>query len=277
MPSRHMGRVICCMGEEMRKLAIVATALAFTSTAYAADMPLKALSAPIASPSWTGLYIGINGGGVWGHTNIDIGLMNDPFVVLFSQQTRALGSHSISNSGGLAGGQIGYLLQTGQLIAGLEASFDWFNAKGNFSSTQQTTCCAPGTITNWTQTVSTDWLALFTARIGWDMGSWYPYVTAGGAVSKLNYTGSTFETTGSLTSTAASNSQVKVGIAGGGGLEWRWDSHWSLRGEYLFIGFDPITVLSPVLTAGVPIANSFYVHKATFYEHVARAALSYKF
>jgi outer membrane immunogenic protein len=49
----------------MRRLFIAVAAMAFTGTAFAADMPIKA--APVVvTPSWTGWYIGVNGGGEWG-------------------------------------------------------------------------------------------------------------------------------------------------------------------------------------------------------------------
>lgn len=44
-------------------LAGVTVAAAFTSTALAADMALKAPPVPVAPPSWTGFYLGLNAGG----------------------------------------------------------------------------------------------------------------------------------------------------------------------------------------------------------------------
>ena len=46
-------------------LATVA-AIGFASVACAADMPMKAapMVAPVAPYTWTGFYVGINGGGV---------------------------------------------------------------------------------------------------------------------------------------------------------------------------------------------------------------------
>jgi outer membrane immunogenic protein len=44
-------------------LAATATLFLFAGSAYAADMPLKAPPAAAPAPTWTGWYIGINGGG----------------------------------------------------------------------------------------------------------------------------------------------------------------------------------------------------------------------
>ena len=40
------------------------------------------------------------------------------------------GSQSFNMSGGLAGGQLGYLFQAGRAVLGIEASFDWSSLRG---------------------------------------------------------------------------------------------------------------------------------------------------
>jgi hypothetical protein len=113
----------------MRKFVIAATALAFTGTAYAADMPLLKAPEMAAPASWTGFYMGINGGGVWG--TADTGLiivqrtdeaLSSYFsaggavssVALTNNRVAVQGaaSNAINYSGGVFGGQIGYLLCT---------------------------------------------------------------------------------------------------------------------------------------------------------------------
>src|SRR5215472_7617462 len=46
------------------------SAIAFTRSASAADLPLKAPIEPLAY-SWTGFYAGLNGGFGWGRNNAD--------------------------------------------------------------------------------------------------------------------------------------------------------------------------------------------------------------
>jgi len=266
----------------MRKFAIAAAALAFTGTAYAADMPLlKAPPMMVAPPSWTGFYIGANGGWVGGQTNTGIGFLNCPYVGQVCPQDTALASNAIKNSGGLAGGQIGYLLQQGSLVGGFEASLDWFHATGSVSNSAPIIGFPANTAT-WTESARTNWLALFTARAGVDMGAWYPYVTGGLAVGSLNYSVA-FSDNSSNTSTAIALSQVRLGYAGGAGLEWRWDSHWSLRGEYLYVVFNGVNGNSPIIAnaTGLQViaaaGPSSVNHSASFNENIARAAVSYRF
>src|SRR5450631_411138 len=105
----------------MRKLAIVAAALALSGSAYAADMPLLKAPPMAAAPSWTGWYIGVNGGGVWGRSDPGLALASNAGGGLalgdFGAIT-ALTSAPMNNSGGLAGGQVGYLLQSGSVVGG---------------------------------------------------------------------------------------------------------------------------------------------------------------
>jgi outer membrane immunogenic protein len=261
----------------MRKLAIAAVAMAFTGSAYAADMPLLKAPPPLAAPNWTGLYIGVNGGGVWGRTDTGVGFLVDPYVAVFAGQTTALGSSALNNSGGLAGGQIGYLLQSGSVVGGFEASLDWSGLKAGATKTATNLAPVAGSQT-WTENVSSTWLALFTARVGFDMGSWYPYLIGGIAVSDIKYAASMSETSPSLTSSSGTFNSTRVGFGGGGGIEWRWDSHWSLRGEYLFIEYTSPGGIMPIVSSAVVLpAGSAFTTKATVNESLARAALSYKF
>jgi len=263
----------------MHKVAIAAVALAFTGSAYAADLPSKAppIVAPVA-PSWTGWYLGINGGGVWGTTDPSVRLHDTNYVASAVNIITTDGSHSFHNSGGLAGVQFGYLLQNGSVVAGLEASFDWFRASGS-ATRSGTFFGAPFDTFN--TSVSSNWLALFLGRVGLVMGAWYPYVTGGLAVSQLKYN-STFTDVISPAVSTISISQVRYGPTAGAGLEYRFDSHWSLRGEWLYMVFNAVDGTAPNINplTGVQYnlpAGEKLVHNATFSENIGRLALSYKF
>src|SRR5271170_7961828 len=119
----------------MTRALWAATPLFFAGSAYAADMPLKAPPAAAPAPTWTGWYIGINGGGAWGSVDpsaLDIG--PDSFFAGANVPAVVAGaSQHFNMSGGLAGGQIGYLYQAapGQAIVGVEAGFDWNGLNGS--------------------------------------------------------------------------------------------------------------------------------------------------
>ena len=78
-------------------------------------MPVKApASVPVFT--WTGFYIGLNGGGAFGTSTYNFG---------------GLGSTSFNTSGGLAGGTIGFNYQTGALVWGVEGDGDWSGISGS--------------------------------------------------------------------------------------------------------------------------------------------------
>jgi outer membrane immunogenic protein len=92
----------------MRKFLLAALMAGVASSAMAADLPTrKAPPAPMsyAPPvfSWTGFYVGVNGG--WGGTSGGKGFGNV--------------------DGGVVGGTVGYNYQINQFVIGMEGDWDW--------------------------------------------------------------------------------------------------------------------------------------------------------
>jgi outer membrane immunogenic protein len=265
----------------MRKIALAAIALAVSGTAYAADMPVKALLVAPISASWTGWYVGINGGGVWGTADTSVsfspgGGNNYAPISGGSAIVVATGSNRINNSGGLVGGQFGYLWQNGRFVGGLEAAFDWMNARGSSVNTAgYTQGGSIGQTFTFSDRVSTNWLFTFLARAGFDMGGWYPYVTGGLAVADLKFNGTFVDSFFDPGKGLVSINQARAGFAVGGGAEWRFNSHWSMRGEYLYMVFDGISGTLPVAQSLFPGNIANLNHSVKFTENIARAALSY--
>src|SRR4029077_15671248 len=77
-----------------------------------------------------------------------------------------------------------------------------------------------------------DYFGTVRARLGWDLGRFLPYVTSGPAWgrNKVVIVGPDEEEHGLL--------RTHWGWAVGAGFEYAVDAHWSLRGEYLYAGFD---------------------------------------
>ena len=147
----------------MTKFLLAALMAGVASSAMAADLPTrKAPPAPMsyAPPvfSWTGFYVGVNGG--WGGTSGggDLG----------------------SPTGGLVGGTVGYNYQIGQFVAGLEGDWDW--ADVNKSGVNG----VAGAYSN-----KIDSLVTARARAGVALDRALLYVTAGyaGADDKVSFPG----------------------------------------------------------------------------------------
>jgi outer membrane immunogenic protein len=110
-------------------LVVVAIAVLLTSPTLAADnMPV---TAPVAAASWTGLYVGVNGGYGWGIADYSfaIGGSGSPANIFSPYSTG--GDFNNRLSGGIFGGHVGFNYQVGKIVAGLEASFDWSGLKGS--------------------------------------------------------------------------------------------------------------------------------------------------
>jgi outer membrane immunogenic protein len=172
-------------------------AVATASPSFAADMP-GPYKAPAYSPAfnWTGFYAGINGGYAFGKTN-------------WTDTTGAT-TGDFDFTGALAGGTLGYNIQTGSWVWGFEADGAYSSLKG----TDAAACCE----------TKNDWLATARGRFGFAFGQWLPFVTAGAAFGDVKMTAVGF---GSATAT-------RFGWTAGGGLEYAFMGAWSAKVEYLY-------------------------------------------
>ena len=131
------------------------------TAANAADLPRRQATMPVKAPeyvapySWTGFYIGINGGGGWGRSDWS-----------------GVGTN-VYTSGGLVGGTLGYNWQTGPMVFGLEGDVDWSGIKGSDSC---------GGLSCETRN---DWLGTFRGRLGYAFNRVMPYITGGLAVGNV--------------------------------------------------------------------------------------------
>jgi outer membrane immunogenic protein len=98
--------------------------LGLMSPALAADLSPYVKAPPAATPmyDWSGFYVGVYGGGGYGNHNLD----------------NALGSAGAANytinyssTGGIAGGEAGYNVQSGNIVLGIEAGGFWSGIKGS--------------------------------------------------------------------------------------------------------------------------------------------------
>lgn len=245
------------------KLACTAAAAAivFTSSAYAADMPLKAppLVAPVAA--WSGWYAGVNAGwagqrncstllpqGLWGNFAPDAAFL------------AGLGTGCADASGFIGGGQFGVNYQTGSMVWGLEADLSGLSTKSSRTSNGAfPVTVATGTIT---ETSSTPWLATFRGRLGALVTpNTLLYATGGLAVAQVNANADIayFELNGAPRAHATgSATQVTAGWTAGAGAEMKLGSNWSVKGEYLYVSLDPVSYNTAYdLIAGVNVWGNF--------------------
>jgi outer membrane immunogenic protein len=162
---------------------------------------------------WTGLYIGINGGGATSSINWNAdGFGNE-------------GSHNAS--GGTVGGQIGYRWQTpSSWVFGVEAQGNWADFKGSNASLQ-----FPGQ----TNQTTIDSFGLFTGQIGYAWDRTLLYAKGGAAVTDNKYLANS--TLPPLIGIDTAH-ETRWGATLGAGIEYAFAPNWSLGVEYdhLFMG-----------------------------------------
>src|SRR5467141_4339601 len=109
-------------------IGLLASVGAGAGSAVAADMPVRPGPPPVAAPAiccavpdWVGFYVGIHGGGGWGHTSFDPGE--------FESFTTPFTFPNVRSSGGVFGFQFGHNWQWGPVVGGLEIDFSGADIK----------------------------------------------------------------------------------------------------------------------------------------------------
>ncbi len=195
----------------MKKVSIAlisGVAISFASLAQAADLPYNK-DAPTAydyppSFTWTGFYAGLNLGAGLGSF---LGGGNTYF-----------GSNP---DGWLIGGTIGYNYQSGNLLVGAEADYDWSHFASSATS-------APGI----TSSGNIENIATIRARFGYAMDRLLIFGTGGYAGAEVAGTLNNY-----AASAVANQSFWSNGYALGVGAEYAVTPHITLKAEYLFASF----------------------------------------
>lgn len=234
----------------MKKVLLSGFALlAFAAApAMAADLPARApvyKAAPAMAASgysWTGFYLGIEGGAIQGRT-------------FWSNGVAAADTGEFSKWGALFGGTIGANYQMGSIVLGVEADGSWANPNPS------TTLAGCGGIPC-TSRLNT--LVTARGRVGVTITPpLLAYVTGGGAWGRINHT---FPVVGTPSDIRSNGS----GWTAGGGLEYGLTGNWSVKGEYLFYS------LGSTLACGAPTCTPDV--NATYYRgSIIRAGLNYRF
>jgi outer membrane immunogenic protein len=193
-------------------------AMGIAAPALAADLPAQTYSkTPVMIPAaydWSGVYVGINGG--WGSEHRCFDSISAAGIFIAAD-----GCHN--TSGAVAGAQIGYRLQTGSWVYGLEFQGDWANLSGSNVSVLN-----PPTVNR----SRMDAFGLFTGQIGYSWNTALLYLKGGAAVIADRN-----DILSGGVVVATSSGDNRWGGALGTGLEFSFAPNWSAAVEYdhLFI------------------------------------------
>ncbi len=235
----------------MKKLWLAAVAgLALTATsAFAADLGQPYVKAPPPAPpppSWTGFYIGANGGWGFARDTGDSNCINPAGVIGGTGCWDGIGS-IVKPEGGLAGGQIGYNWQSGIVVYGFETDFQWANIKDTASATAVCTgLCGPAN-GDFTASQKLDWFGTVRGRLGIaPYNNALLYVTGGLIYGREKVSSDLFFPTG--VEYFASTSQTRTGGTVGVGLEYMFTPYLSGKIEGLWYDMGRETLVAPAST-----------------------------
>jgi len=253
---------------------LLASVAAGAGSALAADLPVRPppVAAPAtccAVPDWVGFYVGIHGGGGWGHTSTE----QQTFFTSSEFTTLPFPIPDTSPKGGVFGFQFGHNWQWGPVVGGLEIDFSGADIK----ETSTFVVLPTFPFDTFTRETKIEELASARGRLGYlVLPNWLLYGTAGIGWGHFRHnTTDTFVIPGVFSSFASATSfSNEFGWVAGVGLEWKFwpgSNSWLLRGEWLHYDFGRVTHNDTVFP--FPFDN---VNIRTTVD-VARAALSYKF
>jgi outer membrane immunogenic protein len=271
--------------------------------AMAADLaPFYRAPAPFPIAGWTGPYVGATMGGGWVDGNVAesataticnpalVGCAGGPAYsnALVSAIPTSFGT---SHAGFVAGGEFGYNWQMGAFVLGLEVDLSGSTISGGvLASGSSGVASIPGNTVGVAGSANekVDYLGTVRARAGYlVMPSLLAYATAGFA-----YGGASSNTTlteqvtgvcacGPSPSVAGSTSAPRAGWTAGGGLEYMFIPHWTVKAEYLYYDLGSVTYALPPLVqttaGGTPYFAAASTSRVAFTGNIVRAGVNFGF
>jgi outer membrane immunogenic protein len=235
----------------MRRLVIAiicTTALggAANSADLATDPVFEPVAPSVAGYDWSGLYYGLQAGGGWGD--------NEAFEI--DTPTGAIndGPLPYDSDGFVGGAYIGYNMQSGSMVYGVEADAEYSDISGTWD-------WGNGNGLN----KDIDWLASLRARIGFAANRFLIYGTGGLAIGGVDM--EAFD--GPPPLFTISGDEVAFGYTVGGGVEFGLSDSWTFGAEYRY------TDLEDTEHSGVIFGGPFtYPHSNEF--HAIRGRITYR-
>jgi outer membrane immunogenic protein len=276
---------------------IVAAALAVCTildcgVASAADLPLKAMLAPVPASTWTGFYIGGNAGVGWGNEASDLSISTS-FIQNFSPILP--GSFEKRVFGGIGGIEAGYNYQVNSLVMGFEADLSYANINGSVNANETFfpppfSLCQVGAVcttrVSYNEQQSLNWLATLRGRVGFAATpSWLIYATGGWAVGGVKSSAvlnlDAQVTQGGVTTSnpaifSGSSSQTRNGWVVGGGTEYMLTRNWTGKAEYLYFDLGSAALVGVNTIGRVPPGITTTSNMA-FHGQIFRVGANYKF
>jgi outer membrane immunogenic protein len=236
--------------------SVVLVGISGLGAASAADMAVKAPVQALPPPvySWTGCYIGAEGGGAWGRSRTRLAATGEPFQDPFDV------------SGGVVGGEWGCNYQFGKIVIGYEGDFSWSNKKGSaFDGLTAGNPLIP-------ITVEERWISTQRGRLGWAWDRTLLYVTGGVAFADARWSGALLPPAFAPAFTASDTAHFTGGVVGVG-VEFAITNNWTVKGEYLYTDLGSSTICNA--TCATPF-GPFAARNVSLTDNIVRVGVNYK-
>lgn len=244
-------------------------AVALSSAAFAGPESLpsgkemkQVVPAPLPEMTWQGFYFGLHVGGQFGHSETND--LDDYYFLAHHH-------FGYSESGVIAGGQVGYNLQLGQFVVGPEFDLGYMDLDGRGEEPQpliRRVGVGHGSS-------DSDFYTTWRGRVGYAIefrGPWLLYAT-GGAIG-VNYSTRFLAIENNLPpGVDAHGTDFDWGYTFGGGVERRLGAHWSLKLEYLYFSLDD----QPFSGHEFNASGDLYHFQGDTMGHIIRAGLNFHF
>jgi outer membrane immunogenic protein len=207
----------------MRKFLFASVALAAlgSAPAFAADLRLPQTRVQPTPEffSWTGFYLGTHTGVASGWTRSSnrspFGGF-DAFVPL---------SYELNPSSIMSGVQLGYNMQSGAFVGGIEIDLGYLGARERIVQGNDLVAVRYG------------WYSTFTGRLGLAADRLLTYIKGGAVVAGLRNTASDVEFDVNDPSDFSQTKNSRWGWTLGTGMEYAFTQGWTVKTEYLFMDF----------------------------------------
>jgi opacity protein-like surface antigen len=206
---------------------------------------------PARSFNWNGFYFGGHFGGSYDHDDIGI-VGNTPALALLVRNGTIPSSVASNPTGPLAGLQLGYNIQRGKMVYGVEADLSLASIEGK--STTITNGFLPFATYTTTVKQNLQWFSTVRGRLGFTQtNNLLIYGTGGLALGWSTYNANVHRSAILLNyDIPASANLLKAGWTVGLGAEYAMKDRWSFKAEYLYYDLGKESLTGNITIAGIP-------------------------
>lgn len=278
------------------------TASPAVRTANAADLqsaPVYTKALPEVARSWTGFYIGLQGGTGFGTStrnptggqtcDVTTGICGAPTTIPFPDAFQ----NSFSMNGLHGGATTGFNWQTGPVVFGLEGDISGADIDGTGDCTFLLSQTAIGGNTGCRTKLT--WVGALTGRLGVTYDHALLFIKGGGAWAHFDHAATNDEAAASgstglggagppppppppcIPSCTASIGDTRSGFTVGAGIEYAFLSSWSAKVEYDYMDFGTKSLTYVFINPTTGVLNGIGFANDRERVHLVKAGLNYRF